>query len=70
MSNRVENKNSLDVNDFDVSFARGLTLEDGAATLTDFTARVIGSTLTSLSKNKNKPIKVITCGGGEKKINF
>ena len=63
----VENKNSLDVNDFDVSFARGLTLEDGAATLTDFTARVIGSTLTSfLSKNKNKPIKVITCGGGRK----
>jgi hypothetical protein len=26
---------SFDTNDFDISFARGLCLEDGAATLTD-----------------------------------
>ena len=26
----------MDTNDFDISFARGLSLEDGAATLTAF----------------------------------
>ena len=46
------NKNNLsfDTNDFDVSFARGLSLEDGATTLTDFTASVIGSSLINLLK--------------------
>ena len=58
---------SLDVNDFDVSFVRGLSLEDGTATLTDFTARVIGSALLTLLSNfSNKLYKVIICGGGRK----
>ena len=39
--------------DFDVSFVRGLSLEDGAATLTDFTASIIGEEL-SLSLKKSK----------------
>jgi anhydro-N-acetylmuramic acid kinase len=58
---------SFDTNDFDVSFARGLSLEDGAATLTDFTARVIGGALSSLLSNTdNKFCRVIVCGGGRK----
>ena len=58
---------SFDVNDFDVSFARGLSLEDGAATLTDFTASIIGTTLSSLISNVSKKIfKVLVCGGGRK----
>ena len=58
---------SFDTSDFDVSFARGLSLEDGAATLTDFTARVIGSALFSLlSKVSDKLWKVVVCGGGRK----
>tara|TARA_Y100000996_G_scaffold415350_1_gene409552 strand:- start:3078 stop:4202 length:1125 start_codon:yes stop_codon:yes gene_type:complete len=58
---------SLDVNDFDVSFARGLSLEDGAATLTDFTAKLIGESLVEfLSKTKTKNIKILICGGGRK----
>ena len=58
---------SFDVNDFDISFARGLSLEDGAATLTDFTASIIGSALTSILSNfKNKIPKVLVCGGGRK----
>tara|TARA_Y100001970_G_scaffold276781_1_gene379996 strand:- start:871 stop:1992 length:1122 start_codon:yes stop_codon:yes gene_type:complete len=65
-SNRANKKNlSLDVNDFDVSFARGLSLEDGSATLTLFTAKIIGSSLISfLSKFHNKKIKVLLSGGG------
>jgi anhydro-N-acetylmuramic acid kinase len=66
--NRINKKAlSFDVNDFDVSFARGLSLEDGTTTLTDFTARIIGSALfTLLSNVSNKSLKVIICGGGRK----
>ena len=65
----IPNQNTLsfDTNDFDVSFARGLSLEDGATTLTDFTARIIGAALfTFLSKVNNKLCKVLVCGGGRK----
>ena len=62
-----QNTSSFDTNDFDVSFARGLSLEDGAATLTDFTARIIGSSLFSLLSNvSDKLWKVLVCGGGRK----
>ena len=62
-----QNVLSFDINDFDVSFARGLSLEDGASTLTDFTANVIGTTLSSLLSNvSNKIWKVLICGGGRK----
>ena len=62
------NKNSLsfDVNDFDVSFVRGLTLEDGAATLTDFTGRIIGAGIINFLARENKPCKVLLSGGGRK----
>jgi anhydro-N-acetylmuramic acid kinase len=67
-SNRLNQKSlSFDVNDFDVSFARGLSLEDGSTTLTDFTASVIGAALFSLLPNtSNKLWKVLVCGGGRK----
>ena len=66
--NRSNKKSlSLDVNDFDVSFARNLSLEDGAATLTEFTAKNIGSALFSLLSNVNNKLwKVLVCGGGRK----
>ena len=66
-------KKSLDVKDFDISFARGLSLEDGAATLTHFTAKLIGeglinfmlrtypTTINTLSK-----ATCLICGGGRK----
>ena len=67
-SNKNDHKSiSYDVNDFDISFARGLTLQDGAATLTDFTAQIISSSLKMiLSKTQNKFSKVLICGGGRK----
>ncbi len=67
-SNRPnQNKLSFDVSDFDVSFARGLSLEDGAATLTDFTGRIIGTALSyHLSHSKKKSLRVLVCGGGRK----
>ena len=67
-SNRLNhNALSFDVNDFDISFARGLSIEDGATTLTDFTASIIGTALHSLlSKVNDKLQKILVCGGGRK----
>ena len=57
---------SLDTNDFDISFARGLNLEDGTATLTAFSAKIISSSINFLLKEYDKEIKIILCGGGRK----
>ena len=67
-TNRInKEKLSLDINDFDVSFARGLSLEDGATTLTDFTASIIGEELIlSLSNLEKKIQNILVCGGGRK----
>ena len=60
-------KLSFDINDFDISFARGLSLEDGAATLTDFTASIIGEELSiSLKIFKESVSDILVCGGGRK----
>ena len=67
-SNRKnKDKLSYDINDFDVSFARGLSLEDWAITLTEFTARIIGESLMNLIiEHKNTIKKILLCGGGRK----
>ena len=58
---------SFDTKDFDLGFVRGLSLEDGAATLTDFTGSIIGTGLLSfLSGVRYKLWKVLICGGGRK----
>ncbi len=64
---------SLDIKDFDISFVRGLSLEDGAATLTHFTARLIGEGLIQfMLKNYAPQINMLSkatclvCGGGRK----
>ena len=59
--------NSLDIKDFDTSFVRGLSLEDGCATLTKFTAYLIanGIKYCHSSNNQNKENYLI-CGGGRK----
>ena len=60
-------KLSFDTSDFDVSFVRGLNLEDGTATLTDFTASIIGEELSKCLKNSKEKIQeVLVCGGGRK----
>ncbi len=69
-SNRKNHKNlSFDTEDFDISFARGLSLEDGTATLTKFTSKIISSCLLKVCSVKNlSPIQVIVCGGGRKNL--
>jgi len=57
---------SLDVKDFDISFSRGLSLEDGCATITNFTAYLIAKGIEHANGNNKKPIKYLVCGGGRK----
>tara|TARA_S200000501_G_scaffold373758_1_gene421661 strand:+ start:64 stop:1206 length:1143 start_codon:yes stop_codon:yes gene_type:complete len=59
---------SLDIKNFDVSFARGLSLEDGCATITEFTAYLIAEGLKHISSKKN--IIFLVCGGGRKNSNL
>ncbi len=57
---------SLDINDFDISFVRGLNLENGASTLSDLTAEIISNAIIHFSNSKNS--LSLVCGGGRKNI--
>ena len=58
---------SLDVNDFDIGFVKGLNLEDGCATITEFTAYLISEGLKKIDNINNIDTKnFILCGGGRK----
>ena len=62
-----KNRLSFDTKDFDINFLRGVSFEDGAATLTDLSGTIIGAGLSSmLSENLKKSYKVLVSGGGRK----
>ena len=66
-NNRLnKKKSSFDTNDFDISFSRGLSLEDGTATLTDFSASIIAEVLSSILHKEKKIKDILICGGGRK----
>ena len=58
-------KDSLDIKDFDISFVKGLSLEDGVSTLADFTALQISRAL-NYFKDPTKKSIFLVCGGGRK----
>ena len=70
--NIKNNKNlSLDVKDFDLNFVRGLSIEDGLSTLTDFTASIIcQSIIDSINLNKGIELNILACGGGRKNLSL
>tara|TARA_B100001121_G_scaffold292346_1_gene293927 strand:- start:824 stop:1972 length:1149 start_codon:yes stop_codon:yes gene_type:complete len=58
---------SLDVKDFDISFVRGLSLEDGCATLTRFSAHLIAQGIEYVNKKSDLvSTNNFVCGGGRK----
>ena len=65
-----KNKNlSFDIKDFDLSFVRGLSYEDGLSTLTKFTSEIIcDSIIKNVKKNKTYKINLLVCGGGRKNL--
>ncbi len=54
---------SLDRFDFDATLARGMSLEDGAATLTAFSAEAVAHAVRSFA---DQPDQIIACGGGRR----
>jgi anhydro-N-acetylmuramic acid kinase len=65
-----KNKNlSFDIKDFDLSFVRGLSYEDGLSTLTKFTSEIIcDSIIKNTKKDKINKINLLVCGGGRKNL--
>ncbi len=59
----IHGPKSYDVKDFDLSFVRGLSLEDGAATLTEYTSEILCN-LTQICTGEDEDI--IISGGGRK----
>lgn len=58
---------SLDIEDFEISFLKGLDFADGCATVTEFTANLIATALNNLKKDFDNEIDLfIFCGGGRK----
>ena len=65
------NKLSFDIKDFDLNFVRGLSLEDGLSTLTDFTAYLIYQSIVhSINFDKIKELNLLICGGGRKNLSL
>ncbi len=60
-------KKSLDIKDFDIFFAKGLSLQDGAATITEFSAKLIADGLKYVDEATDiSNYKWLVCGGGRK----
>ncbi len=57
---KINSRRSLDINDFDISFAKGLSLENGSATITDLTSELLSK---KIGTND-----IYVCGGGRKNI--
>jgi len=53
---------SYDIKDFDLSFVHDLSLEDGAATLTEYTSFIISEVINAIPDGG----EVVVCGGGRK----
>ena len=66
----VDTQRSLDIKNYDIGFVRGLSLEDGAATLTEYTTDLLCDYLISNVFNSDLPNhlvdKLVLTGGGRK----
>ena len=59
---KLSQMRTYDIKDFDLSFVEGLSLENGAATLTSYTAAIISNAINKIAKHG----KIVVCGGGRK----
>ena len=62
--NQKNNLKSYDVKDFDLSFVRGLSLENGAATLTEYTSEILHNHLKLFLDGQQT--NILISGGGRK----
>jgi anhydro-N-acetylmuramic acid kinase len=61
---------SLDTKDFDISFVKGLDIEDGCATLTEFTGILIARGIEYINNLNNSLPEINLISGGGRKNNF
>ena len=61
---------SLDVKNFDFSFAKGLSVEDGCATITKFTAYLIAEGINFINRFDNKSSRYNLISGGGRKNDY
>ena len=63
----IDIKQSLDISDFDISFARGLSFEEGCATISELTGYLISKGIEkSIKSFHDKQVICVVCGGGRK----
>ncbi|MBD1153869.1 anhydro-N-acetylmuramic acid kinase [Pelagibacterales bacterium SAG-MED23] len=55
---KINSRRSLDTNDFDISFAKGLSFENGTTTITDLTSELLSKKIGNYN--------IYVCGGGRK----
>ncbi|MDA9616318.1 anhydro-N-acetylmuramic acid kinase [Candidatus Pelagibacter sp.] len=68
---KVGSNLSFDIKDFDLSFVKGLSYEDGLSTLADFTSVIIyQSIIKAIKINQNKRLNILVCGGGRKNLSL
>ena len=71
--NNIKKNNilSFDIKDFDLNFVRGLSLEDGLSTLTDFTVNIICEAIINANDlNRDVKSNLLLCGGGRKNLSL
>ena len=59
-NNKISKKRSYDINDFDISSFRGLSLEDGAATIIEYTIEILAKKI--VNTYFNEEIKSVHLG--------
>ena len=66
-TNDIDYNKSLDIKDYDISFVKGLPIDTGAATITNFTAKLISDGIKYVyTEDQTKKKSCIVCGGGRK----
>ena len=66
---KISDNLSFDTKDFDLSFVRGLSYENGLSTLTKFTSEIIYQSIANITKiYQNEKINILVCGGGRKNL--
>ena len=60
-------QSSFDLHDFNLSFLKKkMSIKDGAATITEFTALVLSEYIIRYLRTKHKILNILVCGGGRK----
>jgi anhydro-N-acetylmuramic acid kinase len=66
LNKNISHPASHDISDYDYSFANELSLEDGAATITEYSSEICSRYINKIMIEVTYPKAIIICGGGRK----